>query len=447
MKWKLEAKKVQENYDPEKIGLGKMRNPMDFTKPVRMGNMMAPPLVDPSRYEILMFNGDRGSGKSLCGEVCLEAFYRSGRVAISLTEAPYSYESMFAAIPRRGKDAIPCIFVVPKGVDVDAPDYDVECITADNGVEWIIRRAIDERRMVIFCHSLWGAEKELESYREMAKWIENIVILQRTVKTPMAILVREIELQGYGRMKSLKSVADLKRALIYLMRLARSSYRMSVITDLQLAQDMDRMLRGQVDKWVIKTHTAEDLPDAMQWLPRRIDDLRFMLKDHPKLRDRLFPELPWLWPSEGYYVLRRKRKFTKIEIPLPSHRHRRQDEDIEDLGVYINWPGMHRVKSPPLLKFKRDWYREGGTTVGMPASEKRELAQAAKAFLESNEDVSIAQLAKTIHLNPGTLWKQMDRYDLMPDREGFAPIDEPSERGRASREMSPRNELKSSNAR
>lgn len=394
--------------------------PKDWTKPVWMGDYTAPPLVDLERFEAIMINGQRGSGKSAKGEFLLEQFWKNGRIAISLTEAPFSYESMYAAIPRRKRKRIPCLFVIPRDISIEYPEckYDIATVPEDMPLDKVLRLARSEDRMIIFCHSLWGPERELEAYARLAKWINELCLVQRSLRTDMAVLIREIEMQVYSRLKSERSSKALKTALIDLVRLARSSYRITVIADLQLAQDMDRAMRGQLDKWVICSQDPQDLPEAMRWLPRDIQEKRWLFMGARNIRDRLFPSLSYLYPSEAYYVVRRKRRYVKLEFPLPSHHHKDERDDLADYGIFIKRgpPGARRPaelakpeyivkpKDEVLERFRARWHPPTG---GLTKQEKLDMG---KRILELRDmGYSYHKLALASGINSGLLYYYANR--------------------------------------
>jgi len=381
--------------------------PKDLTKPITVGRIELPPLVDLERYEAIMIQGDRGSGKSAWGEKLLETFWEHGRISISLTEAPFSYESMFTAIPRDGEDPHPVLFIIPEGTRLIFPDrLDIITRTENESIESILRTAKNEERMVVFCHSLWPIEREREAYLRLAKWIREMCLVQRKIKNDLVVLVREIEMQGYSRIKSDRSTKELKSALIDLVRLARSSYRMTVIADLQLAGDLDRALRGQLDKWIAKSQDPDDLPESLKWIGREIERRRSALRGM-SFRDRLAPSLPYLYPQEGYYVLRRHKRFLKIELPLPRHRHKTEREDIEDYGIFVKGTGYRPLGNPDLEAFRRKWMGTEArkTSIGT----KRRIARDARALL--NKGQSYNQIAKAGGFNTKTIWNWIREYD------------------------------------
>jgi len=375
----------------------------DLTQPVRMGNWWAPPLVDLEKYEAIMISGMRGSGKSTKGEKILEAFHKHGRVCISLTEAPFSYESMYMAIPRTGQEPIPVIYITPKDCGIDYPsDLDIAVMDEETPIKKVLNVAKNEKRMIIFCHSLWGPDGEQRAYKRLAKWITEMCLVQRTLRMDMAVLIREIEIQTYARLKSGRSSKDLKSALIDLVRLARSSYRISVIADLQLAGDMDRAMRGQLDKWLICCQDPEDMPKSMTWIHKKVESNRSLLRGVPRIRDRLFPSLTYLYPSEAYYVIRRKRKFSKLEFEMPSHRHKREKDDLTDFGIFVGKTGYMPVKHPGLEQFRRKYI--GLEVKHMSDAQKADLAHDARE-LYKEEGLSWWRIGRAIDMNHTTIWK------------------------------------------
>jgi len=373
----------------------------DLTRPFEFGGYEFPPVVDLEKFEAIMINGIRGGGKSAKGEKLLEEFWSNGRIALSLTEAPFSFESMYAAIPRGGNDPIPVIYITPKDVRIEAPDeLDIISLEEDVPVRKVLKLAKEEHRMVIFCASLWGPQRELQAYGRLAKWINDMCMIQRSLRTDMAVLIREVEMQAYSRLKSDRSSKALKSALIDLLRLARSSYRMSVIADLQLAQDMDRAMRGQLDKWLICAQDPEDMPEAMRWLPRAIERRRLALRGNP-IRDRLFPSLSYLYPHEAYYVIRRKKHFCKLEFDLPGHRHRREKDDLSDFGIFVREGGELKASSE-LRDFREKWYKY--STRDLTKKQKLELAGEALA-LKKHRGTPWTVLAKMIGIPWQTLYR------------------------------------------
>jgi len=305
-----------------------------LTEPITFRKWSMPPVVDLDRFLSILIQGRRGSGKSALGSKMLEQFFYGGRVCISLTEAPYSYESMFTAIPGPYQDkSHPCIFVVPEDCNISWPEDKYDIITMDVTVplKTVLLTAKNEKRIIVFCHSLWEIEDEVKAYKNMAAWINQMHRVQRTLKTDMAILLREVEMQGYSRIKSSRSSKELKSALLDLIRLARSSYRMSVIADLQLTSDLDKALRNQVDVFLFKKQNPLDLPDSLKWVNQTIKYKRRMLMHNP-LRDRLFPDLSHLYQKEFYYAQPDEQRIWKLETGLPDHHHKTEREDLTDYG-------------------------------------------------------------------------------------------------------------------
>jgi len=372
-------------------------------------------VVDLDKFEAIMINGIRGSGKSAKGERLLEEFWRNGRIAVSLTEAPFSFESLYAAIPREGHDPIPVIVICPKGLKLEYPsELDILCMREDQNLKHVLMTAKREQRMIIYCSSLWGPKREKEAYKRLAEWITEMCSVQRSLRTDMAVLIREVEMQAYSRLKSQRSSKDLKSALIDLVRLARSSYRMTVIADLQLAQDMDRAMRGQLDKWLICAQDPDDMPESMRWLSRSIEARRKALMGLPKVRDRLYPSLSYLYPNEAYYVIRRKRQYCKLEFDLPSHRHRQEKDDLVDFGIRIRDDSEVRryipVMSRALEAFREKWVgpcSEG--PAGLSSEQKTQLAREMLDLIYDN-DTTWWKVARAISINPATLYGWARRY-------------------------------------
>jgi len=281
-------------------------------------------VFDRSKYEGVIITGDKGSGKSVLGEVITERFYNDGRLILDLFDAG-EFESCFWAIPF--KKSYPLVVVYPPSnlMDTSRCEYDIKPMCDTEGLEKIIQVAIEEKRII----TLAGALYELDDLLfVLSEWLRQLKDLLRDEfpKTECLVFIREAANVVFSKYKITENQTYTQKALLSFLRVARH-IRTSYIFDTQRYEDLYAGHIYHFPKRIIKK-TTNLSPYLLQY-----NELINQVYPAAKVLKKRLPNIQYLRRNEfylGYGNVVPNYPLLHTN-PMPSFHHKKPEDNFLQL--------------------------------------------------------------------------------------------------------------------
>lgn len=264
--------------------------------------------------------GEKGSGKSSIGAWLAEQYYKEGYVIFDCY-SEVDYENCFWVVKR--KAAYPCIFIIPRYVQITIPDEYKQLVKVmydDEGIDKLLSTAQKEKRILVFVNSAYDEDHSREV---LAGFFNDLPRVNTRLNILTFILIRELaHLAPEGLMLSATAKITKKALLRFVLGCRHFYFNFSM--DIQSLKNAFSSLRKRGNRVIIKQlDDDEDLPKALKWFNKKLAAKQAQTNSYKE-----FPNLEKLYPRE-YYGLYPTKDFFKGSFPLPKFHLKGIDDNFQ----------------------------------------------------------------------------------------------------------------------
>jgi len=292
-------------------------------------------VIDLGRYEGICISGLKGWGKSALAEVLAEEYFLRGWLVMDVLGAP-DWESCFWAVPGPRGFYYKTLLIHPPRYELRHTDAvtwgHIKFMASDTPLEEILQTAKNEDR-VITTASLWphGSISQL-----LTPWFFELIEIAHKLKNPIFLVLKEAHM-AFSHLKVFDKLETKFRAsLLNLFRSGRH-HEIGFCLDLQRMVSLYKEIRDLTDKTILKRNTQRSVPRELEFVFSELDEIRETFHRRQwRLRERNYPLIQKLWPSECYCLGSDGQVLPVVRTPLPRFWHKKpKDRFLEITGIQV----------------------------------------------------------------------------------------------------------------
>jgi hypothetical protein len=292
------------------------------------------PFLNFLKSMIFIVIGRRGAGKSSFLAKLAETAYEEGLIIFD-TFAAEDFENCSWVV--MAEKAYPCIFIMPRYVDIVIPkEYQklIKIMYDDEPLEQMLRVAKDEKRVLVFVNSAYYEDDRPRMFEDLAGYYKQIEGINESLGFNIFIFAREMRQisQGAGKVK-LHVNAEMTKAALILLSTTCRHHHISLGLDGQFFSQSDSEIVDNYDRVVIKRSLSFKIPDKLQAYSK---ESRTTKKIVDVIAENGWTPLEALKPEE-YYQLYDTGELHKDTFSMPKFHLKKETEFFQLMtGIKFN---------------------------------------------------------------------------------------------------------------